>query len=754
MKRAPLASRHAPGRWLALLAVAMVTACASTRIEQSRALSSEGRHVEALALLDRTAGEPPLGVNDATAVRAERARVVQIAVLQLLSQADRARVGGRLAQARTLVEQALALDADNNRATTLLQDIERAQRQEAAVARAGEDARLGRVDAARAALEQVLRDAPQHVGARTLLGQLVVPPSFLTLSPVLAESLRKPVTLEFRDAPLRSVFETLSRSHGLNFVFDREVRGDARVNLVLRDIALDESLRVLLTTQQLERKVLNANTLLIYPATAAKLREHQDLLTRTIYLTNTDVKTAANLVRTIAKTPDVYIDERLNALVVRDSPAVVRLIEDIVASVDLPDAEVMIDVEVLEVATSKLEAIGLQWAQTAAYGVFGSDGSAPATIPISSGQILRGIISNPLAVATLRGTDGATNTLANPTIRARNREKAQVMVGDKLPVFTTTSTANVGVSASVSYLDVGIKLDVEPSVQLNNEVTIKVALEVNTLVSQITGPAGSIAYQIGTRRTTTTLRLADGETQILAGLVKNEDRRNIDGLPGLSSAPLIGRLFGLYKDQRDKSELVLLMTPRIVRNMPLPDPRVTTRPGGTGANPGAEPLRLAAGARAGSRLGSAASPATAGAGAAVPAATGATGAAGADAPVAPVAPGPNVKLELATSGLTGVGGTASVTLSNPSDYVVRGEFRYTPDLLRDAKAGSDAVGSASFELGPGGSTALVLRPLPAAAGQSTEVTVSVMSVTTTAGADAPAQVEVVGSGRIEVRSAR
>lgn len=746
MSRATLASVVASvmarGRWLVLLAVALLAACASGRIEQSRTLAGEGRHAEALAMLDRTGAEP-LGVIDATAVRAERARMVQSAVLKLLTQADRARFGGRLAQAQALGEQALVLDAHNNRATTLLQDIERSLRHEATVARAREDARSGRVEVARTALEQVLRDAPQHAAARTLLGQLAAPASPLTLPPVMAESLRKSVTLEFRDAPLRSVFETLSRSHGLNFVFDRDVRGDARVNLVLRDVALDESLRVLLTTQQLERKVLNANTLLIYPATAAKLREHQDLLTRTIYLTNTDAKTAANLVRTIAKTPDVYIDERLNALVVRDSPAVVRMIEDLVASVDLPDAEVMIEVEVLEVTTSKLEAIGLQWAQSASYGVFGSDGTAPATIPISSGQILRAIIANPLAVATLRGTNGATNTLANPTIRARNREKAQVMVGDKLPVFTTTSTANVGVSASVSYLDVGIKLDVEPSVQLDNEVTIKVALEVNTLVQQVLGPAGSVAYQIGTRRTTTTLRLADGETQILAGLVKNEDRRNIDGLPGLSSAPLIGRLFGLHKDQREKSELVLLMTPRIVRNVPLPDARVTTRPGGTGANPGAEPLRLAAGAQAGSRIGGAA-----------PAAASGAGPQDADSSAGtPVAPAANVRLELATSGTAGVGGTTSITLSNPSDYVVRGEIRYDPVLLRNAAAGTDTAGSAAFDLGPGGSMALVLRPLPAAAGQSIEVMVSVTSTTTTAGAVAPVQAEVSGSGRIEVRSA-
>jgi general secretion pathway protein D len=734
----------APRRRLALLAVVLLAACSTGPIEKARALASEGLPAEALALLDRHAAEHPDAL-DAASTRAERSRLLQSAVLQWLSQADRARVGGRLAQARALAEQALSLDADNKRAATLLQDIERGLRQKAAVARAREDARNGRTEAARDILEQVLREAPQLASARTLLNQLAAPASSLTLPPELAASFRKPVTLEFRDAPLRSVFETLSRSHGLNFVFDREVRGDSKVNLSLRDVALDECLNLLLTTEQLARKVLNGNTLLIYPATQVKLREHQDLLTRTIYLTNADVKTAANLVRTIAKTQEVYVDERLNALVVRDSPAVVRLIEDLVASVDLPDAEVMIDVEVLEVTTSKLQAIGLQWAQSATYGVTDSSGIAPATIPIgSSGQILRGLIANPLAVATLRGTDGATNTLANPTIRARNREKAQVMVGDKLPVFTTTSTANVGVSASVNYIDVGIKLDVEPTVQLDNEVTIKVALEVNTLVQAVPGPAGSAAYQIGTRRSTTTLRLADGKTQILAGLVKNEDRKNIDGLPGLSSAPLIGRLFGLHKDQQDKSELVLLMTPRIVRNIPLPDARVTTRSGGTLASPGAEPLRLSAGARAGSSMGTGGAVALSGAGTQATA----TGAG------TPQGEEENLNLELATSGGVGVGGTVSASLINPTDYIVRGEFRYTPELLRDAKAGADSAGSSAFELQPGASAALVLRPLPAAAGQITEIKVSVTGVTTAAGADTPVKVNVTGSGRIEVPRAR
>lgn len=723
-------------RWLVLAALAALAACASTPVEHAQTLAREGRYREALAVLDQ-AGRERHDATEAAALRAEKSRLLQGAVLQILAQAERARAGGHLGQARSLAEQALALDANNNRAATLLQSIARGEQHEAAVARARDDARNGRTEAARTALEKVLREAPQHAGARTLLNQLAAPAADQSLPTALAQAFRKPVTLEFRDAPLRSVFEALSRSHGLNFVFDREVRGDARVTLFLRDIALDEALRVLLTTQQLSRQVLNGNTLLIYPATPAKMREHQELVTRTIYLTNADAKTVATLVRTIAKTPDVHIDERLNAIVVRESLPVVRMIEDLIASVDLPDAEVMIDVEVLEVSSSKLDDVGVQWPQQIAFGVFDSDGTAPATIPLNRDQTLRGRIANPALVASLRGTDGTTNTLANPTIRARNREKAQVLVGDKLPVFTTTSTANVGVSASVSYLDVGIKLDVEPSVQLDNDVTIKVGLEVSTLGQQVNGPAGSVAYQIGTRRTTTTLRLADGETQILAGLVKNDDRRNIDGMPGLSSMPLVGRLFGVHSDKRDKTEIVLLMTPRIVRNVPLPDARVTMRPGGTAMNPGAEPLRLAAGAGAGSRIGGVVPKAVA-----------------ADAGTPSPPPGAQASLVLATSGTASVGETVSVTLSNPSDYVVRGELSFDTALLANAKAGAAQGQSVPFELAPGGSMALVLRALPGAAGQATDVTVTVTGTTTTAGVPAPGEAVVTGSGRIEVRNAR
>jgi general secretion pathway protein D len=720
-------------KWPALLLALVLAACGSTPIERAQTLAREGRAAEALAVLDEATRQRSA---DPDRLRAERLQLQQAAVLQTLALAERARASGRLDEARALATRALQLDPGQPRAEAVLAEIERAERINAEVARAREDARNGRTAAARERLAPLLREQPSHAAARALMQQLQAAAAPPPLPAGLAEALRRPVTLEFRDAPLRSVFEALSRTHGLNFVFDREVRADQRVSLALRDIALDEALRVILVTQQLERKLLNANTLLVYPATVAKQREHAELVTRTLYLTNADAKVVAAMVRTVAKTQDVHIDERLNALVVRDAPAVVRLVEDLVAGLDLPEAEVMIDVEVLEVSSARLDALGLQWPGEIGVGAFDATGAALDSIRLFRGveRDLQARAANPLLLATLRSSDGDTQTLARPTIRARSREKAQVHVGEKLPVFTTTSTANVGVSASVAYLDVGIKLDVEPTVQLDNDVTIKVTLEVSNLLRQVSGPAGSVGYQLGTRRTSTTLRLQDGQTQILAGLTKDDDFKNLDGIPGLARLPWVGRLFGTSRDQRSKTEVVLLMTPRIVRSVPLPDGALSQRAGGTVLNPGAEPLRLSERAGAGVRLAS---------GAAAPAAAPAV-----DAVAPPL-------LEIATSGRAVPGETVSVTLRNTGEYTLVGELPFDPTLLRNAASGAPPEQRVlPFELAPGSSQVYVLRVQPAAAGQTVDLVPTVVLATARNGAQATQPLQLSGSGRIEVRDAQ
>ena len=426
--------------------------------------------------------------------------------------------------------------------------------------------------------------------------------------PTLKASYAKPLTLEFRDTPLRTVFEVMSRSSGLNFVLDKDVRTDTKITIFVRETSIEDLLRLILTTNQLERKVLNDNSVLIYPNTPAKAKDYVDLVTRSFYLANADVKQAQTMVRGLVKTKDTFIDEKLNLLVIKDTPDAVRLAERLIDSLDIAEPEVMLDVEVLEMSRSKLRELGLRFPDQVGYGLLTPSTSstivngnvtqssttlggalAAGYIDLNNTSGLTSFVANPGLMLNLKNQVGDGNMLANPRIRVKNREKAKIHIGDKLPVFTTTSTANVGVSASVAFLDVGLKLDVEPNVYLDDEVGIKVGLEVSSVVKEVSGPAGSQAYQIGTRTAATVLRLKNGETQVLAGLISDEERSSANRLPGLGDIPVLGRLFSSQSDSKNKTEIILLITPRIVRNLAQPQGAGVNVPAGSDSLVGLRP---------------------------------------------------------------------------------------------------------------------------------------------------------------------
>ncbi len=696
----------------ALLAV-MSLLCAtllgcSTPIEQANQLARAGRYDEAVALLQKAAAANPS--DEAVRLRLLRERAAR--AQQLLLQAEAARAGGRLDEARRLMAAAETLDGSHPRLLTLRAELDRASARSRRVTTAQQAFSARRYDEAAALAGEVLAEEPGHPAAALLRRQIAEQRPRPPAAPSLNAAFRQPLTLEFRDAPLRSVFESLSRGSGIGFVFDREVRADTKVTLMLRDTTLDEALRIVLGTQGLERKLLNDSTLLIFPNTAAKLREHQDLSTRAFYLTNVDVKQAQTMVRTLAKVRDVHIDERLNLMLVRDTPEVLQLVEKLIATVDMPDPEVMLEVQVMEVASDKLDSYGLQWPEGASFGLPGAaDGSTapPSVANIGARSLFRGWTANPAFIATLRGNSGAATLIANPTIRVRNREKARVLVGDKLPVFTTTAVANAGVSASVNYLDVGLKLDIEPTVQLGNDVSMRVQLEVSNLIKEVSGPSGSLAYQVGTRLASTVLRLADGETQVLAGLINDEDRRRAIGVPGLSTLPVLGALFGVQSDSRAKTEVVLLITPRVVRNVAMPGYDGLVFDAGNDANPGALPLRLSAAAKTSVGLSG---------GGAVPAAASAGTAA---------APTQEGALLLSSSGTARVGETVSVTLRNESAWAARGELNFDAQFLQIASGEPADGGRLPFELAPRAEKVLVFRVLPTARGQSLNLTLGAVA---------------------------
>lgn len=387
--------------------VLLLAACAShPALREAEVLARQGEHESAWRLLRDAAAASPLDA----ALRSASQREAELGLLGLAAQAENARAAGRLEVAADLLHRMEAIDALAPRTRALQLALSRARSHEALLAQAERQLQAGQRDAARETVAQVLVEDPGQPHAQALQQKLRRPSAPPLVPPTLAATYQKPVSLEFRDAPLRTVFEALSRGAGINFVFDKDVKADARISVFLKDVSVDEAMRVVLSTQQLDRKLLNDNSVLIYPNTQQKQREHQELVTRSFYLNNADVKQAQALVRMMAKTRDIFIDERLNLLVARDTPEVIAMIEQLVAGLDLAEPEVMLDVEVLELGTDRSAEAGLNWATDATYG----STDTAAMVPWSSRGSFRTLVANPVVAARLKGGSGASNLLANP----------------------------------------------------------------------------------------------------------------------------------------------------------------------------------------------------------------------------------------------------------------------------------------------------------------------------------------------------
>jgi len=555
-----------------ILAALVLAACATQeRLREARLDIQAGHEEEGLARLQEELKKNPGDVELRNYYETHRA----VAVQRYLTLGDNARAAGKPEIAQAAYQRALRFAPGNAHGEAGLKALEADRRNAGLLKEAQGLAQAGDAGGAREKLKEILAADPANREAQAALRAIEEKQAEAERTPKLKAALQKPITMEFRDAPLRQVFELISKQTGLNFIFDKDVPPDAKATVYVRDTSIDEVIRFVLVTNQLERKVLNDNTLLVYPNTPGKSRDYKDLVMRSFYLTNADAKRTASMLRQILKSRDVFVDEKLNMLVVRDTPEAIAVAEKLVSNQDKSEPEVMMEVEVLEVGENQLTQLGVEWPGRVAVGLQGAAG-VPGQVTgrelthMNSG-LVSVTVSDPLFALNLRQQVGRTNVLANPRIRAKNHEKAHIHIGDKVPVITTTAGATGFVSESVNYLDVGLKLEVEPTVYLDNDVGIKVGLEVSNIGAQVKTSSGTVAYQVGTRNANTTLRLRDGETQVLAGLISNEDRRNASQVPGLAGLPVLGRLFQNKDDTANKTEVVLLITPHVVRNIQRPD---------------------------------------------------------------------------------------------------------------------------------------------------------------------------------------
>lgn len=566
-----------------LLLVSSLAGCATDALQREGSrLIDEGRYEEGLAKLDEAVRDEPRNAAANMARTTQRVR----AISALLATAERARLMRDYNAAVRGFERVLALDAANERAREALRQIDQLRNADETLRQAQLALRRGDPDGADRLVRKVLALDPRDDGALALRHEIEdIRARNVIAYPQLRTKMSAPVTLEFRDGNLKQIFEVLSRTAGINFLFDRDVKPDLKATLFVRQVPVEQAVELLLLQNQLQQKIISDNTVMIYPDTPQKQRDYLDLTIRTFHLANTDAKTALNMVKTLLKSKDVFIDERLNTLTMRDTPDAIRLAEKLLTAQGLPEPEVVLEVEVMEVSRQRILDLGLQWPST--FGILRPDlGGPPGTLSQYRGINSDRITIGPSPELRINANDSDVNTLANPVIRVSNKEKARIHIGQRVPVVSATSTPSTQgpvITESIQYLEVGLKLEVEPTVHLNDEVLIKIGLEVSKATAQTPTKNGTIPVQVDTRNAATSLRLRDGETQILAGLVRSDHDVAGNRIPGLGDIPGLGRLFGSNRDTIGKSELVLSITPRIVRNMPYMNPYDIEYPSGTEA---------------------------------------------------------------------------------------------------------------------------------------------------------------------------
>lgn len=562
--------RHNGMRWCAALLIALALGgCAEQRIrDEANHQMVAGAYEDSLATLDAGIAKYPESASLRVARRATQDTVAD----KLLQQAAKELNAGKRSAAQTTLKRLLEIEPQNDHAQALLQTVKRDEQNAAALELSKQKSVSGSQETALSAIETALRGDPKNHRLLEAQAALEQQSGRRDVPQAKGPTAKQPINLDFRDASVRMIFEAMARSTGINFILDKDVRPDLKTTVFLRQAKLEDALDLILSTTQLNKKLMNGSTILIYPNTPEKQRDYQDLVVRAFYLTNAEAKQTGAMLKTMLKIKDPYIDERSNMVVIREPADVVRLAERLVELQDRNDAEVVLEVEVLEVSSTKLTQLGIQYPNSFTLTPLSATGSTSLTLSdLKSLNSDRIGVSTPSVVLNLRRELGDTDLLANPKIRAKNHEKAKVLIGDKLPVITTTSTSTGFVSDSVQYVDVGIKLEVEPSISPEDEVSMKINLEVSSLVNQITTRSGTVAYQIGTRSANTVLKLRDGETQLLAGLIKTQQTTNSNRIPGLGDIPLIGRLFSSQTDNGVRNEIVLSITPRIVKPAHRPD---------------------------------------------------------------------------------------------------------------------------------------------------------------------------------------
>ena len=434
--------------------------------------------------------------------------------------------------------------------------------------------------------EQVLEDVIEEMeilstpdGARELERMKAEARQAKVKPPVLDPTSNEPITLNFpRPKPIKEIYNAIGKAYGFNVLFDPKLKDD-RLAIELRDLSAEQALEMVMQGAGHFYKVLDENSIIVAEDTPQNRREYEDLVIKTFFLSNADVKEIDKLLRSLIEARRLSTNEQLNAITLRDTADKVAIAEKLIRINDKAKAEVLIDVEILIMATTKNSNIGTALS-TYSFNL-GFDPSAVNTNPNAPdgtmglgdfSSITRSdwFINVPSILINLAKSSGEAQVLAQPQLRISEGERASLMIGDQVPIPVTSFNTSGSIGSNVvpitafQYKDVGIQIEVEPRVHHNHEISLDLKVEISN-VGETVKVGDTEAITIGTRTITSVIRLKSGESSLLAGLIRRDTTKGVTKTPLLGDIPWLGRLFRNETATDKNTDLVLTLTPQIIR---------------------------------------------------------------------------------------------------------------------------------------------------------------------------------------------
>ena len=461
--------------------------------------------------------------------------------------------------------------------------------------------RAGVVDPSSPIAEQELRRTATMISDKNREADAAAEPppdpnahTLASMPPELKPILTSPVNLTMsNDAKI--VFETVAKLAGLTVIFDPDFPA-RRITAELNNVTLEQALDIISVQSKAFWKPLTENIIFVIPDQPQKRRDYEEQVVKTFYLANTvqpqDLTEIVTGLRQLLDLKRIHQLNSQNAIIIRDTPDKLLLAEKMIGDIDKAKPEVVVQVEVLQARTDRLRDLGILPLQSASVTInpnasttttgtttgTTTTGTTAATPTVTLNQLrhLNGSdysVTLPSITANAVLTDTFTKIIQNPEIRSIDGQPAKLRVGDKVPVATGSFQAGVGVGATgvnplvntqFQYLEVGVNVDITPRVHPNHEVSMKVIIEVSSVTG--TSTIGGIQQPIiSQRKIEHDIRLKEGEVNVLGGLFEKTDTRTLNGWPGLAKIPFMRYFFSDDKTDHQENEVLIVLTPRIVR---------------------------------------------------------------------------------------------------------------------------------------------------------------------------------------------